>query len=88
MISTSRTPVFSPSQTLAALRELVSALDRRDLHADRESEPRIARDARLLRHQAVVRIEELRKAASGGERHDADLAAAIMTDDGGPPPET
>ena len=71
--------------TLAALRELVRAIDRRLPHLERESESRIATDARLLRHQAVTRIEERQRAVRGNDRHEAELVDAIMTDDGGPP---
>jgi len=78
--------VSAQIRMLAALRELISALDRRDLHVERASETGIANDARLLRHQAVARIEELQIAGSDAERYDADLVDGIMTDDGGPVP--
>jgi hypothetical protein len=72
--------------TLAALRELVRAIDRRLPHVERESEARIARDARLLRHQAVTQIEGRQRAARGSDGYEPELVDAIMTDDGGPPP--
>jgi hypothetical protein len=71
--------------TLAALRELVRAIDRRLPRVERASESGIARDARLLRHEAVTRIEERQRAVRGHDRYEAELVDAIMTDDGGPP---
>jgi hypothetical protein len=75
--------VFISFRTLAALRELIRALDRRERHVERASETGIATDARLLRHQAIARIEELQTAGSAVEPYDVDLVEAIMTDDGG-----
>lgn len=69
-----------PARVLAALRELIGALDRRAPHAGRPGEIRIARDAQQLRREAVARIEELTDASA----YDRDLVEAIMTDDGGP----
>ena len=74
--------ISAPSSTLAALRELVSALDRRVPHIERAGETGIARDAQMLRHDALVRIEELEDAESGNP-YDPDLVDAMMTDDGG-----
>ena len=74
----------APRRTVAALRELIQALDRRDRHAERMTETRIAREARLLRDQALARIEELQAAGFDGERDDQELVDAVMTDDGAP----
>jgi len=83
MIDTTHSGVFTSFRTRALLRELIKALDRRELHVERASEAGIAKDARLLRYQAVARIEELQTAGSDVERYDLDLVDAIMTDDGG-----
>jgi hypothetical protein len=56
----------TPARTLAALRELVRALDRRVPQVERAGELRIARDAQLLRHEALTRIEELQRESAGG----------------------
>ena len=72
------------SRVLTALRELIRALDRRVPHIERTGETRIARDAQLLRTQAVDRIDELERGDSREERYDQDLVDSIMTDDGGP----
>ena len=70
MIDKTHSSVSTTIRTLAALRELIRALDRRDLHVERASETGIARDARLLRRQALARIEELQTAGSDRERYD------------------
>jgi hypothetical protein len=72
------------SRVVSALRELISALDRRVPHAERPGEIRIARDAHKLRREAVARIDLL---TSGWDDtcFNQELAEAIMTDDGGPP---
>jgi len=44
---------------LAALRELVAALDRRLPHVERMGEVQIAREAAALRQAAATRIDEL-----------------------------
>jgi hypothetical protein len=72
---------------VAALREFISALDRRVPHVERPGEIPIARDARILRREAVARIEALKRGGSDDTRYDQDLVEAIMTDDGGPLPE-
>lgn len=51
--------VRSTSSTIAALRELIAAIDRRVSHLERTGEHRIARDAAALRRQAVRRLAEL-----------------------------
>lgn len=79
--------VSTPARILAALRELIGALDRRVPRSERTSEIRIARDATLLRGEAVRRIEELKRAGSA-HAYDQELGEAIMTDDGGPSPES
>ena len=76
-----------PPHILAALRELIRALDRRAPQTERPGEVRIARDAQRLRREAVARIEELRGAGSHANAYDQDLVEAIMTDDGGLQPE-
>jgi hypothetical protein len=64
-----------------ALREIIDALDRRRPQIEGAGEMRIARDAFMLRREAVERLEELQRADDGG--YDEDLVEAIMTDDGG-----
>ena len=71
------------TRTLAALQELIQALDRRHPNVDRANEEGIANDARLLRHKALAQIEELRLAGSLSDRTASELADAIMSDDGG-----
>jgi hypothetical protein len=71
----------STARVIAALGELIDALDRRVPHIERAGEIQIARDAARLKSEAVARINELRSAVS-----DSNLANAIMSDDGGPPP--
>ena len=66
---------------VSALREVIDALDRRGPQIERAGETRIARDALLLRRQAVERLEALQHAEDGV--YDEDLVEAIMTDDGG-----
>ena len=72
---------------MAALCELIAALDRRVPHVERAGEIRIAREAAMLRSEAVARIEELKQAGPDQHCYDQALVEAIMTDDGGPPPE-
>ena len=76
----------SPSEVIAALRELIEALDRRVPHAERSGEIRIGKDAAMLRKEAVARIEALQRAGLNRPTHDQELADAIMTDDGNPTP--
>ena len=56
-------------RTLARLRELVAALDRRVPHIEREGEQRIAGDAAKLRKSAQERIAEI----------EANAAASVAT---------
>ena len=51
-------------QLVAALKELIDALDRRVPHVERVGEIRIARDAVALKKEALTRIEELRRACN------------------------
>jgi len=69
----------STVQVIAALRELIDALDRRVPHIERAGERQIASDAAKLRSEAVARISELTSAS------DSNLTNATMSDDGGPP---
>jgi hypothetical protein len=52
------------SDLIAALSELIDALDRRVAHVERAGESGIAADAAMLRRKAVARIEELKGAVS------------------------
>lgn len=79
-----RTGVSGQDRVLAALGELIDALDRRVPHVERVGEMRIAREAAALREAAVTRIEELKRAESNRQTRVAELADAVMTDDGGP----
>jgi hypothetical protein len=75
------------SRIVTALRELIGALDRRAPRIERMGEIGVAREAAILRLEAVTRIEKLRQA--GTDRcYDQELVDAIMTDDGGPWPES
>lgn len=72
------------NRMITTLRELISALDRRVPHIDRPGEPRIARDAQMLRRQAVTQIEALSRQGLHDSPYDQELVNAIMTDDGCP----
>ena len=72
------------SRIVTALRELISALDRRVPHAERPGEIGIARDAAKLRREAVAQIDSLTRARVDDRVFDQKLAEAMMTDDGGP----
>lgn len=78
------TGMSDTSRVIAALGELIDALDSRVPHVERVGEIQIAREAAMLRSEAVKRINELRRAGSDPHIPDADLVNAIMTDDGGP----
>jgi len=69
---------------ISALRELISALDRRVPHGERPGETRIARDASDLRRAALARIRSLTGVGVVAGGFNQELAEAIMTDDGGP----
>lgn len=66
---------------ILALREIIDALDRRCTQIERAGEVRIARDAQVLRREAVERLEELEHGTDGP--YDEALVEAVMTDDGG-----
>lgn len=56
------TMTATPTRSLADdLRELVSALDRRVPHLEREGEHAIARDASALKAEALKRIAEIER---------------------------
>jgi hypothetical protein len=76
----------STSEVLAALRELVEALDRRVPHAERSGEVRIRKDAAMLRSEAMTRIAALQRAGPSPAPQDQELVNAIRTDDGSPTP--
>lgn len=71
---------------IAALGELIEALDRRVPHVERLGEGRIAREAALLRREAAARLEELKASDPDRQRRDDEFSAAVMSDDGGPQP--
>ena len=79
--------VSTATRMVSTLRELISALDRRVPHVDRPGELRIARDAELLRRQALTQIEALNCQQPDDRPYDQGLGDAIMTDDGCPSPE-
>lgn len=69
---------------VAALRELIDAVDRRVPQLERACEPRIAKVAATLRGEAASRLEEMTRPGTGPGEHDSALVDAVMTDDGGP----
>ena len=71
-------------RVLAALSELIEALDRRLPHVERLGEIGIAREAAALRKDAAMRIAELRTSESDRQTREAERADAVMADDGGP----
>ena len=76
----------SSSEVIAALSELIDALDQRLPQAERSGEIRIRNDAAMLRHEAVARIDALRRADLNHRSHDQALVDAVMADDGNPTP--
>lgn len=72
------------SRVVAALRELVEALDKRVPQVERLGEIGIAREAAGLRQEAAKRIDELSAAQSNTRAQEAARSDAEMTDDGGP----
>jgi hypothetical protein len=74
-------------RVVAALRELVEALDRRVPHVERLGEVRIAREAAALRKEAANRLDELTLTQPDRQAREDARSAADMTDDGGPLPE-
>ena len=79
-----RASASDQDRAIAALNELIDALDRRVPHVERLGEIRIAREAATLRKSAVTRIDELKSAALGQHTRDAELSDAVIADDGGP----
>jgi hypothetical protein len=77
-------PSRDRDRVVAALRELVEALDRRVLHVERLGEVRIAREAAALRREATERIEQLLPCERERRLREGDRSDAEMTDDGGP----
>jgi hypothetical protein len=79
-----QTPGSSRDGIIAALGELIEALDRRVPHIERMGEAQIAREAAALRREALKRIERLNSVEANRQISEAELADALMTDDGGP----
>lgn len=77
-------PGVSRDHVIAALTELIDALDRRVPRVERVGEIRIAHEAAALKREAMTRIDELKTAAADRQTREAALANAVMTDDGGP----
>ena len=71
---------------VAALRELVEAIDRRVPHVERVGEGRIAGEAAALRKEAAKRIAELSTMERDSRTRENERVDAVMNDDGGPPP--
>ena len=71
-------------RAVAALRELVEALDRRVPHVERLGEVRIAREAAALRKEAAERIEQLAPRERERRIREGEGSDGEMTDDGGP----
>jgi len=76
-------PARVDEDVVAALRELVEALDRRVPHVERLGEARIAREAALLRSEALARITELAAKQQERDAREAARSDARLTDDGG-----
>ena len=75
------------AHVVAALRELVDAIDRRVPQVERVGEVRIAREAAALRNEAVQRIEELSTIERNSRTTEDERSDALMNDDGGPRPK-
>jgi hypothetical protein len=71
------------TSVIAALRELIEALDRRVPRVERAGEAQIARDAAALRQEAVNRIEELMRAGSN-QAPESGPIPSTASDDGSP----
>ena len=76
----SRPNASNTDGVLAALGELIEALDRRLPPVERLGEVRIAREAGALRDEAKARVDEL------VATREAELSSTTMADDGGPLP--
>ena len=88
MTNTIRRSASTVTRMITTLRELISALDRRVPHVDRPGELRIAREAQMLRREAVAQIGALSQQRRWDDTpYDQERVEAIMTDDGGPPLE-
>lgn len=87
MIEKPQRSLSTSNRIISTLRELISALDRRVPHVGRPGELRIARDAQMLRREAVAQIEALSRQGPDDKPYDQGLVDAIMTDDGCPSPE-
>jgi hypothetical protein len=79
-----RTRPAGRDHVLAALRELIDALDRRVPQVERVGEIRIAREAAALKKEAMRRIDVLKAASPDRQTRESALADDVMTDDGGP----
>ena len=79
-----RTRPSGRDHVLAALRELIDALDRRVPQVERMGEIRIAREAAALKNEAMRRIDVLKAASPDHQTRESALADDVMTDDGGP----
>ena len=88
MTDESQRSVATANRIVSTLRDLIRALDRRVPQVDRPGELRIARDAQMLRRQAVAQIEALSCQEPDDKTYDPELVDAIMTDDGSPSPES
>jgi hypothetical protein len=73
-----------PNAIVSALREFVDALDRRQAQFERLGEARIAREAMVLREEALTRIQELTSASCDRDAREAERSESVMADDGGP----
>ena len=71
---------------VAALRELIDAVDRRVPQLKRAGEPGVARIAAALRGEAACRLEAMSRRDVEADEHDSALVDAVMTDDGAPTP--
>ena len=88
MTDESQRSAATANRIVSRLRDLIRALDRRVPQVDRPGELRIARDAQMLRRQAVAQIEALSYLEPDDNPYDHALVDAIMTDDGSPSPES
>jgi hypothetical protein len=77
------TPGPAPG-VVAALRELIDAVDRRVPQLERACEPRIAKVAATLRVEAASRLDEMTRLDVSRDEQDSALVDAVMTDDGAP----
>jgi hypothetical protein len=68
----------STASRILALEELIGALGRRVPHVERAGEMRIARDAQILRREAVARLDELKRVESDDAPGDRELVEASL----------